>query len=970
MDPASEPLASLEFGRFRVLPHRRELLADGRPVKLGGRAFDMLMALIDARGEVISKGALMARVWPDRVVEEKNLHVQISALRTALRAERELIHTVAGRGYQFTGEIRTASAGERQAGVGVPLTETRPPTNLPAPVSELIGRDTEIEELSSLIGAHRLVTLTGSGGIGKTRFALAVARRLLPEFADGVWIAELAPLADPGLVAGTVAAAVGLELAAGTVSPERVADALSGKRLLLVLDNCEHVIDAAAMMAETLLRANPAAHVVATSREPLKAEGEWVYPVSPLAVPAEDAEDADDPLRYGAVRLFVERAQAAQPHFAADRRLAAVIAAICRRLDGIPLAIELAAARVAALGIEELAARLDDRFRARYFEFGIDPRCAAASTSTGELLTGGRRTALPRHQTLRATLDWSYELLAEPERVILRRLAAFAGAFRLEAACAIVASSDILPSEAVEGLLSLVAKSLVSVVVSGPIAGYRLLDTMRAYAFEKLGESGEMAVVASRHAEFYRDLFERAEAEWQTRPSSEWLSEYGRQIDDLRAALDWAFSPGGDASVGVALTTAAIHLWMHLSLLEEWRGRVEQALAMLSNEAKQDARQEMKLYAALGASQLYSRDFVSDAIWTKALEISERLDDVEYQLRALWGLWSFHTGSGQYRTALTLAKKIYDIAANRSDLNDQLIAERLMGVPQHYMGNQAIARRHLERMLAYYVIPDQRSHIIRFQFDQRVMARVLLARILWLQGFPDQAMRTASVSVDDACAANHGMSVCYALAVAACPIALLTGNFAEAEHYVGILLDHPTGRSLPLWRAWARSHQGTLVIKQGDFDTGFQLLRTGLGELSNAKYSFLRVFPAMMAEALGGAGHPANGLAVIEEALQHTDELWLIAELLRIKGELLLLQGAPGAAATAEDHFRQALDWARRQGALSWELRAAMSLARLLYDQARSADALALLQPIYDRFTEGFDTADLKAAKALLDTLE
>jgi predicted ATPase len=377
----------------------------------------------------------------------------------------------------------------------------------------------------------------------------------------------------------------------------------------------------------------------------------------------------------------------------------------------------------------------------------------------------------------------------------------------------------------------------------------------------------------------------------------------------------------------------------------------------------------MKLYAALGASQLYSRDFVSDAIWTKALEISERLDDVEYQLRALWGLWSFHTGSGQYRTALTLAKKIYDIAANRSDLNDQLIAERLMGVPQHYMGNQAIARRHLERMLAYYVIPDQRSHIIRFQFDQRVMARVLLARILWLQGFPDQAMRAASVSVDDACAANHGMSVCYALAVAACPIALLTGNFAEAEHYVGILLDHPTGRSLPLWRAWARSHQGTLVIKQGDFDTGFQLLRTGLGELSNAKYSFLRVFPAMMAEALGCAGQTANGLAVIEEALEHTDELWLIAELLRIKGELLLLQGAPGAAVTAEDHFRQALDWARRQGALSFELRAATSRARLLRDQGRSADALALLHPVYDRFTEGFDTADLKTAKALLDAL-
>ncbi|HEY2540730.1 MAG TPA: winged helix-turn-helix domain-containing protein, partial [Stellaceae bacterium] len=365
----SETPAIIEFGRFVVLPHRRELLANGLPIKLGGRAFDVLMALIEARGTVLSKDALMARVWHNRVVEEKNLHAQISALRSVLGAERELIRTVPGRGYQFTGEIRVLA--DEHAGADAATTEpgsALPPTNLPAPVSELIGRDAELEEILGLIAARRLVTLTGAGGIGKTSLGLAVARHLLPKFADGVWVIELAPLTDPDLVPATVATALGLDPADDVVSPERVANALASKQLLLLLDNCEHLVGAAASMAEALLRANPAARVLATSREPLRAEGECLYRVPSLAVPTEGSQDAEDPLQYSAVRLFIARARAVEPHFSADGR---VVAAICRHLDGIALAIELAAARTTAFGVEELAARLNDRF---------------------QLLTGGRRT--------------------------------------------------------------------------------------------------------------------------------------------------------------------------------------------------------------------------------------------------------------------------------------------------------------------------------------------------------------------------------------------------------------------------------------------------------------------------------------------------------------------------------------------------------------------------------------------------
>jgi predicted ATPase/DNA-binding winged helix-turn-helix (wHTH) protein len=950
MSPVFGTLECIAFGRFRVLPHRRVLLADDKPIRLGGRAFDLLMVLIETPGAVVSKDDLLARVWPGRVVTDTNLQTQILALRDAFGAERDLIRTVAGRGYQFAGEIHVIPEFDKRATDGLSAKDdtTAVPTNLPQPVSELIGRDAEVEEVSNLVRDGRLVTLTGAGGIGKTRLALAVGRRLLPQFPDGVWLAEFSPLVDPSLVPATLAAAVGLELG-GELSTQRVAQALAARRLLVVLDTCEHVIDAATTMVEALLRAGSTVYIVATSREPLSAEGEQLYRVPTLAVPMEDARDV---LNYGAVRLFIERARAAEPRSILDGHRAATIAAICRRLGGIPLAIEMAAARVAALGIEELAGRLDDRLR---------------------LLTGGKRTALPRHQTLRATLDWSHELLAEPERVLLRRLAVFAGAFTLEAAGAVAAGTEIAWLKVVDGLSSLVAKSLVVVEIDATLSRFRLLDTTRAYALEKLAESGERERLARRHAEYYRDLFERAEAELATRPTVEWLGDYGRQIDNLRAALDWAFSTDGDLGVGAALTAAAAPLWLLLSLFEECRDRVGRALAVLGAVVDGDPRREMKLYAALGSSLVNGADTTLPAIggaWTRALEIAERLGDAEYQLRALLGLWASSWSSGRHRVALALAQKFCILAASRSDPNDRLVGERLTGVSQQFLGDLRGARHHLEHMLAHYVPPVQRSHIIRFQSDQRVTASTFLGRVLWLQGFPDQALRTVEEAVEDSRAGRHAMSLSYALVHGACPIALWAGDLGLAERYVGMLNDLSTRYSRVRWRAFGRSHQGVLAIKRGDLSAGLRLLRSGLEELGEVNASFRYfMFLSEMAEALGRIGQLGEGLSVLEEAMARTDETgerWGIVEVLRIKGELLLLQGAPGAAAAAGDHFRQALDLARRQGALSWELRAATSFARLLRNRGQAADAVALLQPVYERFTDGFDTADLKAANALL----
>jgi predicted ATPase/DNA-binding winged helix-turn-helix (wHTH) protein len=957
MVTASDRPAGVEFGRFRVVPHRRQLLADGRPIALGARSFDLLMALIETPGEVVGKDALLSRIWPNQIVDENRLQGEISVLRKAFGVDRGLIQTVAGRGYQFTGEIRALAAGRAAGEVPSASSAAAAPralTNLLQPVSELIGRAAELSEVTDLVTNHRLVTLIGEGGIGKTRLGLEVARQLISEFVDGVWVAELAPLSDPGLVSVTVATSLQLELPGGEVSPEWVANMLGARRLLLVLDNCEHVISAAAGMAEALLRANAVVRVLATSREPLRAEGECLYRVPPLAVPAADGADLEEVLRHGAVRLFVARAHSADPHFSAGGPTAAAAAAICRRLDGIPLAIELAAARGVALGVEELAARLDDRFR---------------------LLTGGRRTALPRHQTLQATLDWSYELLPEIERVVLRRLAVFAGSFSLAAASAVAASAEIAASDVIERIANLITKSLVVRDGSGASAQYRLLETTRAYALERLTEVGEWDLAAQSHADYYRGVFERAEAEWQGRPTAEWLADYARELDNVRAALDWAFSPRGDPCIGVTLTVSSVPLWMQLSLLGECRRHVERALRTIGSVLSRSRRDEMRLYSALARSLFFTTGAVQEtgAAWTSALRIAEEIADTDYQLQGLYGLWNCAVFSGEFCTARALAERFCGLAA-KTRLADVFIGDRLIGFSLHYLGYQNDARYHIERMLAGYDATIQRSHAARLQMDQQLAARNTRARILWLQGFPDQAVRAALSNLEDARAIDHPLSLCNVLADAACPIALFTRDLMTAGHFVTWLLEHSAKHSLYVWNALGRVFEAVLLIQRGEVIVGLPRLSAALDVLRET--GFLQrytIYLGALAHGLAVVRRPVEGLATIDEALariERFEDRWCLAELLRIKGRLFMLEGAPKAAAVAEDHFLQALEWARRQEALSWELRAATSLARLYRDQGRTKDAYELLAPVYGRFTEGLDTADLKAARALLNQLQ
>jgi predicted ATPase/DNA-binding winged helix-turn-helix (wHTH) protein len=938
---------AISFGPFRLFSAQRLLLEGDTPVRLGSRAFDILAALVERPGKVVGKEELIARAWPQTVVEEANLKIQVSALRRALgdgQGGHRYVVTVPGRGYNFVAPVR------RQEPAQVPSRPTMAPVgvhNLPLAVTRLIGREEVVAALVARLSRQRLVAIVGPGGIGKTTVALAVAERVIPRYEHGVWLIDLAPLGDPRLVPSAAATVLGLEI--------RTEDPLSGliaglrdRRMLLLLDNCEHVIDAAASLAAAALGGAPGINILATSREPLGVAGERQYRLGPLGSPPPSSGlTAAEAAAFPAVQLFVERAAAVVEDFALTDANAPLIVEICRRLDGLPLAIEFAAPRVEVLGVEGLAARLDDSL---------------------PLWRARRRTAMPRHRTMRAVVDWSYGLLSEDEQQFFRALGIFSGGFASEAAAAVAIDGEKTHVDAIDRLADLVAKSLVVADVSGAKPWFRLFDTTRAYAIDKLDASGERERIARRHAAYYRDLFERAEGEAEARPTGEWLADYAPEIDNLRAALDWAFSRGADGSIGVALTAAAVPLWARLSLLEERRSRAKQALGALETGGTRDPREEMRLYAALGAATPEAPEM--GAAFTKVLAIAESFGDSEYQLRALHGLYFYHAGSGRYRAALQCAQKFHDLATRGSDPADRLFGERIMGTAKHFFGDQISARRHLEQVLTHYAASDQRRDIIRFQSDLPVSARAFLARVLWLQGFPHQAVRTAEMSIEEAQATGYAMSLCYALALAACPIALWVGNLAAAARYTGMLLDHSRQHGVPLWSEFGARFQRLVVLKGGDLDAGSRPLDTALDEMVQPNASF-RFFTGLteLAEALSDAGRIAEASALVEAGIEQSDGGWLTPELLRLKGELFLLQNSPAVAETTEDFFRQALDGARRQEALSWELRAATSLARLLRDRGRAADAVACLQPIYDRFTEGFDTADLITAKQLLSEL-
>jgi predicted ATPase/DNA-binding winged helix-turn-helix (wHTH) protein len=924
---------------------RRELRVLGSPVPVGGRAFEIIEALAQSAGELVTKDDLMNRIWPGAIVMDSTLHVHAAAVRKALGPYRGLLKTESRRGYRLLGDWTVRRHDAAKAAVGplrIRLTGEAPATNFPAAVTRLIGRSAAVRTLHDLVSANRVVTLTGPGGIGKTTLALQVARGLLGEFADGGWLVELASLSDPHLVPSAVAGVLGLRL--GNIdSPEAVAQAIGDKRVLLVLDNCEHVIDAAASLADMFVRLCPHTTILTTSRELLRIEGEYAYRVPPLEVPAKEQLNAEQILLHSAPELFVARASQLGSNVSSRAENLPTIAAICRQLDGIPLAIEFAAARAATLGIEPVAAGLRDRFA---------------------LLKNVRRTALPRHRTLRATLDWSYELLPDAERLLLRRLAIFSGGFSLEAVGGVTSRNEASEVEIADAVASLVAKSLVTSDLAAGNCYFRLLETTRVYALSRLAESGELQELSRRHADYYKGLLERIENEWEK--SSTPLAH----VDNVRAALEWCFGVNGDLAIGVELAAAAAPVFLAMSLLPECHGWSERAIRALG-DATLGGSEEMNLQASLGVSsmQIHGQSDAARAALSRSLTIAEARGDVLNQVGLLGTLSMFDVRDGDFKTSLHYARRSSAVDKIAENPAAMALANSILGRALQFVGDHNDSRLELEASFRYW-FGSQRTNEAYLGLDHHVLVGIGLARNLWLQGHPAQATERAYQTIMDT-ERNHPASLGLALSWAP-GIFLWTGDLRSVEVYADWLRSHAESYSLRPYLAAARGYQGSLAIGRGEPRSGVEYLRSCLEQLHAMRYEMLNTgFKLSLVAGLVALGLYDDALRQADETItliEENGDFMHMPEALRVKGSVLLSM-PQRRAGEAELCFETSLGWSRRQGARSWELRTAIDFAALWAAQGQPERARAVLEPIFEEFVEGLDTADLQAAKQLLTTL-
>ena len=657
--------AELRFGRCVVRPAKRELLVDGMPGKLGARAFDLLLTLVQHRDRMISKHELLELVWPGMIVEENNLQVHISTLRKLLGPEA--ITTIPGRGYRFTAALEgltanaeSAPASSMAGGVATPAatapTVTTEKGNLPSTVPTLFGRDEDVVALAKLVTLYPIVTIVGAGGLGKTRLAQAAAHTLRDAYADGAWLVELAPVFDTALLPAAVAQALGFKLAGKKSAQDEVIDVLHNRALLLVLDNCEHLVAAASAFAQALLDHAPGVHLLATSQELLKVNSEHLYRLAPLALPA--ANELAAARASGAVALFVERVSALQPAFTLTVQNVADASDICRQLDGLPLAIELAAARVPLLGVAGVRERLNERFR---------------------MLTGGARAAPRRHHTLRDMLDWSHSLLTADERAVFRRAGVFVGGFTLPVAQHALSDTHLDEWAVLDHLGALVDKSLLVADLTEP-PRYRLLESTRAYALEKLREAGELAATRERHARTMLAFFDEAYEQMWSVTRDERFERCLPDIDNLRAALDWA-QDLGDAALHIALAGASSWMWSDSGQVVEGKRRSELAVTRI----------DAATAPALEARLLYVWTFICGLSNTADLAVVERAANLYRSLGDSRGLYLVAC------YAVGMAANIRDVAAGEQWLREAVLL--------HEAGWPLASRWHLlvaRGELAYY----------------------------------------------------------------------------------------------------------------------------------------------------------------------------------------------------------------------------------------------------------------------------
>ncbi|MCW6531982.1 winged helix-turn-helix domain-containing protein [Sphingomonas sp. MMSM20] len=907
----------LAFGPFSLSPDERLLTRDGEPVLIGGRSFDLLVALTEQPGQVLSKRELLKRVWSDVVVEDGSLRFHMAGLRKLLGDGEEgarYIATQVGVGYAFVAPIKWLDmAGEALASPAsitdaIEIRVVASATNLPPRLPHLVGREHDVELLSERIAGTRLFTIVGPAGVGKTALAVELGHRLAADFDNRIAFVDFSMLENPAVVPSMIAGAMGIAVQ-GEDPLAVILGHIRDRPFLLVLDNCEHVIEPTATVIEHIIDAAPDARVLATSREPLRARGEHVHLLGALGYPEDpDALTVAQILAYPAVALFCERAAAADSALVLNEDSVRLIAGICQRLDGMALPIELVAVRAATHGIAATARQLGERF---------------------SLGWSGRRTARPRQQTLRATLDWSYDLLSDVERVVFERLAIFVGPFSIDAALDVASDEAIGLDEVAVALDELTAKSLVTAHRASGAGMYRLLEMTRAYAREKLRARGadDYRAITRRHANFYRRELEAIAG--QDDEALEDLKLLRLQLGNIRSALDWSFGPDGDAKIGVRLAAASAPVFLNLSHLIECRTWCMRALAAIG--AAPDLELELELQGALGLALMFTDGnsaSAGDAL-DRAFDLATRLEDRWNQLRMLARLHIFHKRLGNYAVARAHAERAVEVATRIGDDEALSVAFSLSGISRYLSGDLERARRELELAMEKSG-PARRSRTIRYGFDNRSRTGIALAYTLWLSGEAEQASRVARQTVNEATQLQHAVTSCIAL-VWSLVIHLWMHDLETAEEALDALTRCAEASALDPYIAAANGFRGEIDFQRNRTPGALDAIEQSLAALRAARYELLVTpFTITLAWDLLRTSRFAEARDLVDAAIARCatiGEYFAMPELLRIKAEII--HRLDGDTVAGKGLLRDAIALAREQGAHAWERRATTDLVAL-----------------------------------------
>ena len=834
----------------------------------------------------------------------------------------------------------------------------RLPNNLPSQPTVFIGRQSELDEINNLLLADtvRLVTLIGPGGTGKTRLALQSGAELFDRFVDGTYFIDLAPIRDPDSVLASIARTIGLSETSNGSMLEDIKGQLQEKTMLLLLDNFEQVTSAATQVAE-LINFCPRLKLLTTSREALRVRGEHLYPVPPLGLPKVDARSPtpEDLARYEAVQLFVDRAKAVRPDFELTDDNAEAIAELCLRLDGLPLAIELAAARIRLFSPQALRQRLGSRLK---------------------LLRGGARDLPERQQTLRDTIEWSYELLAEHEKTLFEVVSVFSG-------CTFEAVEEVVgeierPSESdvdiLEGLVSLVDKSLIR--LSDDVAGeprLQMLETIREYAADRLETDPDLQQAVCRaHAAYFADFAQR---QWQRIIGTEReaaMEEMTSEVENLKIAWRYWVAEG-DLEQLYKMVNA---LWLLYDGRGWYQATVElttDLLGILSSSppSPEQAQQEIMLQTSLARALMAIKGYTSEVedAYTRALKLSEGLSEIPQLFPVLRGLSSYYMYRAEFDKGAQIGKRILELAESTDDDNLRVHGYLVLGANTGFLEGYRVGLEILDKGIALF---ESEPHSLRpFQLGNNpgIVCYTTSAFFLWWLGYPDRAVERADRAIELVTQLNHPFTMAYALFHTG-SLHMWRGEMELAKEQAQAMLEVAKEHSFQIWESLATMLLGATQISLGQAE-GLSKVEQGFALYQGLKSPplFYPQLISMRAIAFAQSGQPAEGLSLLDGLLKEMDEERLLREfppLLLLKGELLLAL-SPQNTAEAADIFRAILVGAGHVGGKILALQAATRLCKLEMQLGKAEESGQALKEIYDSFTEGFDTIDLRAARAVLD---